>query len=245
MTVTETATLFATVNKMITEKSKLADVIASNPLLVSVLERMNVKLGFHEATVEQICHRYKLSAHLFTNICNIFYSSEFEPQVDLLTAKDLEHLVNYLKVSHKYYSKKIFKSLHQKIHKLLEGKDPNNQKILNKFYDDYQTELMHHFNFEEETVFPYLLSLIKGKSDGSTAFKVMQFTENHTGIEDKLADLRNIILKYLPEEYSQSLRFDILKDIISIESDLTKHTIIESKILVPIMIRLEKQNNRV
>ena len=73
----------------------------------------------------------------------------------------------------------------------------------------------------------------------------MQFTENHSGIEDKLADLRNIILKYLPEEYSQSLRFDILKDIISIESDLKKHTIIESRILVPIMIRLEKQNNRV
>ena len=38
---------------------------------------------------------------------------------------------------------------------------------------------------------------------------------------------------------------NILKDIISIESDLTKQTIIESKILVPIMIMLEKQNNRV
>ena len=47
-----------------------------------------------------------------------------------------------------------------------------------------------------------------------------------------------LILKYLPDSYSASLRTEILKDIYAIEEDLKKHTEIEDKLLLPAISRL-------
>ncbi|MGM9774926.1 MAG: hypothetical protein ACI3Y2_06980 [Candidatus Egerieousia sp.] len=47
---------------------KIADVISDNPVLLSVLERLGIKLGFGEATVGQICEQYNYSPRL-PNLC--------------------------------------------------------------------------------------------------------------------------------------------------------------------------------
>ena len=57
---------------------------------------------------------------------------------------------------------------------------------------------------------------------------------------EKLNDLKNIIIKYLPEEYSSPLRFEILKDIYDIEKDLQKHSLIENRLLVSLVQKIEK-----
>ena len=69
-------------------------------------------------------------------------------------------------------------------------------------------------------------------------FDITLFAENHGNIEDKLSDLKNTFLKYLPQGYSQTLRTSILKDIYSLSEDLQKHTEIEDKLLIPAIDKL-------
>ena len=75
---------------------------------------------------------------------------------------------------------------------------------------------------------------------GATDFRISKFEDNHSNIGEKLNDLKNIIIKYLPEEYSSPLRFEILKDIYDIENDLRKHSLIENKLLVSLVQKIEK-----
>lgn len=228
---------------MVSSTSHLADVVNANPGILSVLERLNIRLGFHEATIEDICKRYGLSENLVLSIFNIYNNSAYQPQADSLSKEDMSRLIAYLQTSHEYYSRKSFPALHDKIHRLLKEGDQNNAKIINRFYDDYSDEMRHHFIFEENIVFPFLKDLLEKEEERAAPFDLQLFSENHTNIEEKLSDLKNTILKYLPDSYSPSLRTEILKDIYSIEEDLKKHTAIEDKLLLPAISSLVHKNS--
>lgn len=228
---------------MISSTSHLADVVNANPGILSVLERLNIRLGFHEATIEDICKRYGLSENLVLSVFNIYNNSAYQPQADSLSKEDMSRLIAYLQTSHEYYSRKSFPALHDKIHRLLKEGDQNNAKIINRFYDDYSDEMRHHFIFEENIVFPFLKDLLEKEEERAAPFDLQLFSENHTNIEEKLSDLKNTILKYLPDSYSPSLRTEILKDIYSIEEDLKKHTAIEDKLLLPAICSLVHKNS--
>lgn len=228
---------------MISSTSHLADVVNANPGILSVLERLNIRLGFHEATIEDICKRYGLSENLVLSVFNIYNNSAYQPQADSLSKEDMSRLIAYLQTSHEYYSRKSFPALHDKIHRLLKEGDQNNAKIINRFYDDYSDEMRHHFIFEENIVFPFLKDLLEKEEERAAPFDLQLFSENHTNIEEKLSDLKNTILKYLPDSYSPSLRTEILKDIYSIEEDLKKHTAIEDKLLLPAISSLVNKNS--
>lgn len=120
--------------------------------------------------------------------------------------------------------------------------DSINRRLIDKFYDDYDAEVTNHFMFEESIVFPYIESLLKNGKSLQLDFSISKFEENHSYIGEKLNDLKNIIIKYLPEDYSSPIRFEILKDIYDVESDLQKHSLIENKILISLVEKLEKSN---
>ncbi|MBQ1883141.1 MAG: hypothetical protein II159_07570, partial [Bacteroidales bacterium] len=108
---------------MISSTSHLADVVNANPGILSVLERLNIRLGFHEATIEDICKRYGLSENLVLSVFNIYNNSAYQPQADSLSKEDMSRLIAYLQTSHEYYSRKSFPALHNKIHRLLKEGD--------------------------------------------------------------------------------------------------------------------------
>ena len=67
---------------------------------------------------------------------------------------------------------------------------------------------------------------------------------NHSNINEKLNDLKNIITKYLNEEYSSPLSFELLADIYIVEKDLCKHSLIENRLLIPLVEKMEKSNEQ-
>jgi regulator of cell morphogenesis and NO signaling len=120
--------------------------------------------------------------------------------------------------------------------------DSVSQKLIDKFYDDYDNEVAGHFKYEEEVVFPYIDSLITSHGTQSEKFNIGQFGHNHSNINEKLNDLKNIITKYLNEEYSSPLCFELLNDIYSVEKDLRKHSLIENRLLIPLVEKMERSN---
>ena len=47
------------------KRMKVADLLANDGSLLSILQRLDIKLGFGEATVAELCARYNISAELF------------------------------------------------------------------------------------------------------------------------------------------------------------------------------------
>ena len=225
-----------------TNRMKLADLLASDMSLLSILQRLDIKLGFGEATIKEICDRYGISDRLFLMICNIYSFRSYQPQVEALDKNDIGNITTYLRASHNFYRQVCFPTIHNKIHKLVESLDSVSRKLIDKFYDDYDKEVNNHFDYEERTVFPYIEELLSGNSSGNAMYNIRQFEHNHSNIGEKLSDLKNIITKYIPQEYSSPLMFNILGDIYNIESDLRKHSLIENKILVPLVEKLENSH---
>lgn len=221
------------------KRSKLADIISADYNLLSILQRLNIKLGFGDATVEDVCKKYELSTDLFLIICNIYSFNDYIPQIENLNNDDITDITAYLRASHTYYKDICFPEIHKKIHLLVKELDELSRKLIDKFYDDYDNEVSNHFKYEENIVFPYIDSLLM-REMGHDEFQIARFEENHSNVGEKLNDLKNIIMKYLPSEYSSSLNFEILKDIYAVESDLRKHSLIENRLLVPLVENLEK-----
>ena len=219
-------------------RTKMSEIITDSSLL-SIIERLNIKLGFGEASIDEICHRHGLSTELFLMICKVYSLENFKPEINHLTRDDIPKLIGYLQRTHQYWIESFFPNLHSNIHTMLESCDETSKKMLNKFYDDYDEEIQKHLDYEENTVFPYILSLGNVEHKKTCEFRIRDFEENHSNIEEKLHDLKNIVIKYLPDNAPQQSRINVLNEIFKIENDLCKHSVIENRILIPLVSKYE------
>lgn len=226
------------------KRMKVADLLSSDSALLSILQRLNIKLGFGEATVDELCKRYGISTELFLMICNVYSHREYVPQATKLRNDDIKSITAYLRASHRYYMSICFPAIHESIHTLVKELDKVSRRLIDKFYDDYDSEITNHFRYEEEVVFPYIENLLSGNSTADKQYSIRQFEENHSNISEKLNDLKNIITKYLDERYSSPHRFELLNTIYSVESDLRKHSQIENRLLIPLVEKLEKSHEQ-
>ena len=221
------------------QRMKMADLVASDISLLSILQRLDIALGFGEATVAEVCALHGISADLFLMICNIYSFRDYRPQIETLTDNDIRDITSYLRASHKYYSTICFPVLHNNIHKMVKELDEISRKLIDKFYDDYDNEVTNHFRYEEEVVFPYIERLLDDKK--SNEYSISLFGHSHGNVNEKLTDLSNIIIKYLSKEYTSQLRYEILGDIHNIGNDLLKHSDIENRLLVPLVEKIEQR----
>ena len=226
--------------RVFSENMKLADLLESDYRLLSIVSRLNIPLGFGETTVGEMCHRHGLSPQIFLLICSIYSSDgSFEPQPDNLEVGDLGDIMNYLHRSHLYYSGTVIPRLGTRIGEMMNACDAIHRKILNTFYSDYCREVANHFDYEEQTVFPYIRALLAGETPAHHGYSIEKFEENHSDIDAKLSDLKSIIIKYLPDSCPAGVRYDVLFDIFRFEEDLSRHTEIENSVLIPLVEKLE------
>ena len=220
-------------------KMKLADLILTNYRLLHVFQRLGIHLGFGEISVEETCQRNGISLPFFLMICNIYTFDDYLPAPTQLDAIDITDIVSYLQISHHYYTENRIPRLKEQLSMMSASCEPIHHKIMGRFFEDYQQELLNHFRYEEEIVFPYIRRIATGEN--AAGYSISQFEENHSNIEEKLDDLKNIILKYLPESCCSERRNELLCELFQLGEDLNKHTLIENKVLIPFVAKLEKE----
>ena len=225
-------------------RMKMADLVASDMSLLSILQRLNIALGFGEATVAEVCAQHNISADLLLMICNIYSFRDYEPQIETLTDDDIRNITTYLQASHKFYRNICFPTLHNHIHSMVKELDDVSRRLIDKFYDDYDSEVNNHFQYEEEIVFPYIERLLNNGPSADNGYRISLFGHNHGNVNEKLNDLSNIIIKYLNGNYASQLRFEILGEIHYISNDLMKHSSIENKLLVPLVEKIERRHEQ-
>lgn len=224
---------------VINPNMKLADLIDINHNLLAVLSRLDVSLGFGEHTIEQACKLHNVNTEAFLLICNVYTFEDYVPAQSLLDSADVRDIMKYLHNSHVDYTTCSLRQLESLTSKMLEGCPDAQKRMMEKFVDDYQREVRNHFDYEENVVLPYVDDLLRG--DGRTGYSIETFEENHGNIEEKLCDLKNLVMKYLPQSCDQALRYDVLHQIYHLEKDLARHTLIENNVLIPMVARMEQR----
>ena len=220
---------------------KLADLIDLDFRLLRILGRLEIKLGFGEATIAQVCKRNGLDEKTFVLLCKSYTDANFRP-----SAADLENacggdVLHYLRRSHSYYVNTALVGLQKSLEKLLECCGEPSVKVIRKFYTDYKKELERHFDYEEKVVFPYVEAICSGsKPSGSDTF----LGDEHNDIDDKITDLKNIVMKYLPEDMPGSRMMETLSMLFLLREDLQSHTAVEDNILMPMIKILEEKYGR-
>jgi len=236
---------------IISEKMKMADVIHLNYLLVSVINRFGIRLGFGDKTVEEICTINNVNIKFFLEITNAFHDKQYFPDKQLQTFS-LKLIVEYLNKTHKYYLEKKIPEIDNLIKQIVvKYIDINKDLILiENFFNQYLKELTIHIKLEEEVVYPYVLKIEEafGKNHCSgelyeqiNKYSINDYKREHDDVKEKLLDLKNIIIKYLPAPYDDNNYNNILFELFKLEEDLNNHSSIEEKVLIPKVCSMEEK----
>lgn len=228
-------------NRVIFSKDmKIAELIEVDYPLLTVLQRFGMELPFGDVSVEELCGKYGVSAELFLMICQVYSSSDYMPNIEYLTTADLNSLISYLRASHSLYLGEFLPSIAEGFERVLGLCEPKQRGVVGGFYRGYCEEVKAHLEYEEQRLFPYVEGLASGEPcDG--ACEMTCSMDEHADICDKIDDIKSILIKYLPESCTMQVRYGLLCDVFRLSDDLAKHTLIEVKILEPLVQKEERR----
>lgn len=236
--------------KLLTASMKMADVIHSNYLLIPVVNRFGISLGFGEKTVKMVCREQGIDAEFFLTILNAFSNENYFPQKTLQTFNVLT-IVKYLRKTHSYYIETQIPILESQINALMRRSLKHNPslRLVKKFFLEYKKELLAHLKREEMITFPYIERIYrlyhsKGSAAGEkilSRYSMKVYEEEHDNVDDKLYDLKNILIKYIKGEFDEAICNAIIFELFRLEKDIKDHTRIEENILRPLVLEMEKK----
>lgn len=227
----------------ITRDMKMADVIHYNYSLLPVITRFGIELGFGDKTVDEVCRIFEVNLDFFIEITNSFVDEDYIPQKELNTFS-VKLIVDYLKKTHDYYLNEKIPELEKMINEMVIKSDADEKKswLVKNFFKEYREELENHIQKEELKVQPYVLELEKAYEKGQLddvlrekirEYSINDFADEHDNVEEKLYDLKNIIIKYLPPCPDKPLCNRLLLELYRLEKDLNAHAELEDKVLIP------------
>lgn len=217
-----------------TPDMEMRALIVDNNLLLMVLSRFNISLGFGDSTVAEVCRENKVDLDTFLTVCNFTSRKKFNNR-----SVSLPSLMGYLKQAHTYFIDFILPTIRRKLIEALNcsaGESITFQIL--KFYDEYVEEVRRHLNYENNHVFGYVDMLLKGEIQ--SGFRISMFLANHKPIDSKLAELKDIFISHYHQRDNDLLN-SALFDIITCEHDLMTHCEMEDELFVPAVQELEEK----
>ena len=219
---------------------KMILLIGDNYDLLQSLGSFGINLGFGDKTVREVCESQNVDTYTFLAIVNFTINGykEFD-DADRLS---IPTLLQYLEASHSYYLDFELPFIRKKLEEALDEKD-NLARLIMKLYDEYAHDIRKHMRYEEKTVFPYVNTLLEGKANDN--YDINTFSKHHSQTDQRLKELKNIIIKYLPSDSQHNRQLTAtLYDIYNCENWLDQHANVEDEIFIPAIRRLEKKSKQ-
>lgn len=223
-----------------TSSSKMNDLIKEDTSLLLTMTRFGFSLGFGDKTVKEVCKEKQVDEKTFLAVVN-FISDGYKKENINHDEVSIDTVIVYLRKAHDFFLDFKLPLIRKKLIEAIDEcvQEQPYRKMIMKFYDDYVMEVQKHMDHENETVFPYVLNLLEGKKD--PRYTIAIFEQNHENIDSKLADLKNILIKYFPAQQPNYLLNEVLFDLSACEKDLEKHNRVEDHFFVPVTETLEKK----
>ncbi len=227
----------------ITLKTKIVDIINEDYTVLSILLRLNILPGYGEKTVTQVANENGLDPEFFMNILAAYTDPEYSNYEELINA-DVRLITGFLKKSHDFYKDEKIPELKKMFSQIIEQAIvKNNIKIIEHYFNNYLEEFSIHMEYEEKQVFPYAEELDTvlrtGKAsqsflEGFKKFSIKEYVLQHEdSTQEKLEDLKNILMKYIPELKTYKTYYQVISKLYRLGKDLDNHMNLENKVLVP------------
>ncbi len=223
----------------------MAEVIIQNHHLLSIISRFGIRLGFGEKSVKEVCENNNIHTNFFVEIVNAFNDPDFFPKKNM-DQFPLNLIIDYLYKAHNFYMKVKVPEIKSLIEELLNSSDTETRKpilLIQKFFDEYALQLKEHIQREEKLIYPYILQLEKvyeskdsaeiAKFKSQYTFIIDEYARDHEDIEEKLYDIKSIIIKYITTTKNQVKYYKILGQLAHLEDDINDHSEMENKVLIP------------
>ena len=238
--------------KMYEADDKMISLIRDNYDLLQMLGSFGISLGFGDKTVQETCDDNGVDTYTFLAVVNFTVNSYgnipvpgamplYEADNEKLSVPTLMH---YLEACHAYYLDFQLPFIRRELSECLNPDDSLGQLIM-RLYDEYAHEIRRHMQYEQKTLFPYVQSLLEGKT--AVNYSIETFSRHHGAADKKLREIKLLIIKYLPsDELRNNMLTATLHDIYDNEKWLQQHSMVEDFIFVPAIRRLElllKQND--
>ncbi|MEM7104778.1 MAG: hemerythrin domain-containing protein [Bacteroidota bacterium] len=231
-------------NEIISSSDILAEIIHSNYQVLVVLERLGIQLGFGNKSVSKVAEENNIDVTAFLLILNLFCNKNYMPKVEN-QFNAIPDILVYLKNSHAYFLVDKIPSIQNNIKKLVHILGDSKSELVESFYNNYIEEVTEHIEYENKTVFPYIEMVYQQyKANPNVVLKgenygINIYGEHHDDIEDELKDLKNILIRHLPQVEDGKVRRKVLQQLFELESDLFSHGRIEDEVLIPLVKNLE------
>jgi regulator of cell morphogenesis and NO signaling len=237
---------------IITPTMKMANVIIQNHHLLAIIDRFGIKLGFGEKTVSQVCKEYNIPVDFFLEIVNTFNNPDFftKPNMDSFP---LSLIVDYLRKAHDFYLNVKVPEIRILINRMLDTENNEIKKavlLISNLFDDYALQLKQHIEKEDTVVYPYVLLLEQAYETKDITdlelflikhnFKIDEYARNHDDIEEKLYDIKSLIIKYITPDNNYVSSFKVLGQLAHLEDDINDHSRMENKVLIPRVKKMEE-----
>ena len=220
-----------------TENSRLGDVLTEHYQILLLLSRFGISLGFGDKTVKAVCADNGVDCKTFLAVCNYVASGDSS----LYHNVDIESMVRFLRLAHKYYLEFLLPELRTKLVSIV-GSLPDSMfsALVIKLFDSYKEEVRKHLASADKVLFDYIQRLMDGEED-LPALSLASFIRQHDNIDTQLFELKNAMIRYFPAGENLREVNQVLYDIFAFEEDLKSHCEIEGDLFIPAVVELEKK----
>ncbi len=212
----------------------MAALISDNYPLLQVMSRFGIPLGLGDRSIGEVCAESGVDAPTFLAVANLMLHQNNRAYRIDFEGLSLEDLMKYIRSSHIFYLNFRLPNIRKKLIEAL-GKSDMATLII-RYFDDYVDHIKEHLRYEEERLFPYINKLIGGEED---EFSIDLFSEKHDHIDEPLTEFKNVIIKYYSGQSSYEI-MSVIHDLLSCAADLLSHNLVEDRLLVPMIRKMEE-----
>ncbi len=227
---------------VITSETPVRDIAVELPTAIPALERLGIDFccgGQH--TLAEACAKRDLNvAPVLEELAR---QQQSEKPVDTKWIQaPLEELSKYIVEKHHAYTRDQLTLIHRLMVKVEQRHGTNHPEVflVGKAFAVIGSELAHHFDCEETTLFPYIAGLgteqqpeLPAMAKGSLELPITRMMKDHDQAGDELEALRNLTDNYTPPSSACPTWRALYRAMEDLEFDLHQHVHLENNILFP------------
>jgi regulator of cell morphogenesis and NO signaling len=234
----------------ITPETKVGDIVAAQPVLARVFERVNIDYCCGgKKTLAEACAKQGLDPRTVATLLVVAadFATGAAPEVDA-AAMSLTALADHLETTHHAYLKVELPELLEKAervatkHAWRDSRLPEVALTMRALAE----EMFSHMAKEERVLFPIVRELERGAGGaasycGSIANPIRQMESEHDSAGGAVARLRELTDGFTPKPDDCNTHRAMLAGFAQLEADLHRHVHKENNVLFPRALALEAQ----
>jgi regulator of cell morphogenesis and NO signaling len=140
------------------------------------------------------------------------------------------------------------KNIERHIRLLVNDGNAQYMSLIFSLFNEYKEELSSLIGKEESLFLPYVNNVYElffspdyQPIEGDVAGALSVFVSEYNNVNEKLDDLKNILIKYIQGGYDENIFYGVIFALDRLQRDINATELIELKVLEPMVAKMERE----